>query len=87
MLTKVITAHVPIDLAEKVYEAAARLERSRGWIVKQALEEWVDSVEARRQMTLEALADVDANRLIDQESVLAWAQSLSTPKPLPVPQD
>ena len=86
MLTKVLTAHVPIDLVEKVDEAAARLDRSRGWIVKQALEEWVDSEEARRQMTLEALADVDSGRLIDHESVLAWSQSLSTPKPLAVPQ-
>lgn len=32
--TKVGTAHVPRELAEKVDAAAARLERSRGWIVK-----------------------------------------------------
>ena len=33
MNTKVITAHVPLPLAEKVDEMAAKLERSRGWIV------------------------------------------------------
>ncbi len=37
METKVLTAHVPLPLAEKVDQIAARLERSRGWIVKQAL--------------------------------------------------
>ena len=37
METRVLTAHVPIELANKVDELAERLERSRGWIVKQAL--------------------------------------------------
>jgi hypothetical protein len=31
--TKVLTAHVPLPLAEKVDQMAARLERSRGWIM------------------------------------------------------
>jgi predicted transcriptional regulator len=33
MTTKVLTAHVPQSLADKVDQMAARLERSRGWIV------------------------------------------------------
>lgn len=37
MTTKVLTAHIPLPLAEKVVQMAVRLERSRGWIVKQAL--------------------------------------------------
>ena len=49
METKVITAHVPLPLAEKVDELAARLERPRGWIVKQALSAWVDQEEERRR--------------------------------------
>ena len=40
--TKVLTAHVPLPLAEKVDQMAARLERSRGWIMKQALSAWID---------------------------------------------
>ncbi len=41
MDSKVITAHVPLDLATRVDEFSERLQRPRGWIVKQALEEWV----------------------------------------------
>lgn len=78
MNTKVLTAHVPIPLAEKVDQIAARIERSRGWIMKQALSAWVDQEEARRQMTLEAMADVEAGQIIDHQSVQAWAESLST---------
>ncbi len=71
---EVLTAHVPLPLAEKVDQIAARLERSRGWIVKQALTAWVDQEEERRRLTLEALADVDAGRVIDHQAVQAWAE-------------
>ncbi len=39
--TKVITAHVPLLMADKVDQMAARLERSRGWVIKQALSDLV----------------------------------------------
>ncbi len=85
MATKVLTAHVPLELAEKVDQLAARLERSRGWIIKQALYSWVEQEEERRRLTLEALADVDAGRVIDHQAVQAWADSLDTDNPQPVP--
>lgn len=84
--TRVLTAHVPRPLAEKVDQLAARLERSRGWIMKQALSAWIDQEEERSRLTREALADVDAGRVIDHQSVQAWADSLGTDQPLPVPR-
>mgnify|MGYP001112076912 CR=1 FL=1 len=83
--TRVLTAHVPVSLAEKVDQAADRLERSRGWIMKQALASWVAQEEERDRMTREALVDVDAGRIIDHQAVQAWADSLSTEEPLPRP--
>ncbi len=76
MDTRVLTAHVPLPLAEKIDAMALRLERSRGWIVKQALTAWVDQEEERRRLTLEAMADVDAGQVIDQQAIEAWAASL-----------
>ncbi|HEY9270543.1 MULTISPECIES: CopG family ribbon-helix-helix protein [Achromobacter] len=84
--TKVLTAHVPLPLANKVDQMAARLERSRGWVVKQALSAWIAQEEERDRLTQEALADVDAGRVIDHSAVQAWAESLSTDEPLPVPR-
>ncbi|MDI3354222.1 ribbon-helix-helix protein, CopG family [Pseudomonas sp. UYIF39] len=84
--TKVLTAHVPMELADKVDQMAAKMERSRGWIVKQALADWIDLEEERSRLTREAMADVDAGRVIDHQSVQAWAESLSTENPLPVPR-
>jgi predicted transcriptional regulator len=86
METKVLTAHVPLPLAEKVDQMAARLERSRGWIVKQALSAWIDQEEERRRLTLEALNDVEVGRIIDHQAVQAWAESLDTDNPLPLPR-
>lgn len=83
--TRVLTAHVPIPLAEKVDQLADRLERSRGWIMKQALSSWIAQEEERDRLTHEALADVDAGRVIDHQAVQAWAESLSGDVPLPVP--
>lgn len=84
--TKVLTAHVPLPLAEKVDQMAARLERSRGWIMKQALSAWIDQEEERSRLTMEALADVDIGRVIEHQAVQAWADSLSTDSPVPVPR-
>jgi predicted transcriptional regulator len=84
--TKVLTAHVPLALADKIDQMAARLERSRGWIVKEALNAWIEQEEERNRLTREALADVDAGRVIDHQAVLAWADSLDGDTPAPVPE-
>lgn len=84
--TRVLTAHVPVPLAEKVDQLADRLERSRGWIMKQALSSWIAQQEERDRLTQEALADVDAGRVIDHQAVQAWADSLGGDGPLPVPR-
>ena len=84
--TKVITAHVPLPLAEKVDKIASHLERSRSWIMKQALSAWVEQEEERDRLTQKALADVDAGRVVKHQEVQAWADSLSTDTPLPVPK-
>jgi predicted transcriptional regulator len=33
MTTKVLTAHIPLPLAEKVDQFATHMERSRAWII------------------------------------------------------
>jgi predicted transcriptional regulator len=53
--------------------------------VQEALDAWVTQEEERHCLTLEALADVAAGRLIDHAVVEAWARSLDTDAPLPPP--
>jgi predicted transcriptional regulator len=72
-------------LAAKVDAIAARRDRSRGWIMKQALSAWVEQEEQRYRLTLEALADVDAGRTVDHDDVETWVDSLDSEQPLPMP--
>ena len=84
--TRVLTAHVPRELADKVDQYAERMERSRGWIMKQALADWVDWEAEKERRTLEALESVRQGHVIPHEEVVAWAKSLLTDKPLPRPR-
>lgn len=86
MSTRVLTAHLPLPLAKKVDQLAERTERSRGWIVKQALTAWIAQEAERGRLTREALAEVDAGSVIDHQAVQAWADSLGTDKPLRAPR-
>ena len=83
---RVITVHVPVQLAERVDQLAARVGRSKDWIVKEALAAWVNREEERGGLTHAALADVDAGRVIDHQTVQVWADSLSSETPLLVPR-
>jgi len=80
METRVVTSHLPAQLAEKLDGLAERLDRPRGWIVKEAIASYVALEEERRRMTLEALADVKAGRTHEHAEVEAWAGSLGRPK-------
>lgn len=86
METRILTAHVRVPLAAKLDELANRLERSRGWIVKQALTSWIDAEEAKRRLTLEAMAEVDAGKTGPDDAVRAWAGTLDKEQPSPLPR-
>lgn len=47
---------------------------------------WIAQEEERDQLTREALADVDAGRVIEHNAVQAWAERLGTSQQLPVPR-
>lgn len=79
MSTRVVTAHIPSALAEQVDQLAARLDRPKGWIVKQALSSWVALEAKRHQLTLDGMADVDAGRVVDHAAIQGWANSLDKP--------
>jgi len=80
MDTRVVTSHLPAELAEKLDGLAERLDRPKGWIVKEAIASYVALEEERHRMTLDALADVNANRTADHAEIEAWADRLGKPK-------
>lgn len=77
---RVVTAHIPHALAEEVDELSARLDRSRGWVLQEALEQYVELERRRRDLTKEALEDVRAGRVVAHAEIEAWAAGLRRAK-------
>ncbi len=80
MSHRVLTAHVPAELARQVDALAEQLDRPRGWIVTHALHLFVERERDRHQLTLDALAEVDAGQTAPHAEVEAWAKSLGKKK-------
>lgn len=66
---RVVTAKLPDDLVSQMDEIADRIDRSKSWIVRQALTEWLAEEQRRYELTLEALKSVDEGRTLTQEEV------------------
>jgi predicted transcriptional regulator len=72
------SVRMPDDLLQRLDAAATRLRRSKGWIINDAVREYLereDQRQRRDEETREALAELDAGQLVDGEDVLAWIDS------------
>ncbi|AYQ86715.1 MULTISPECIES: CopG family ribbon-helix-helix protein [Burkholderia] len=83
---KTVTAQLPVDLVERMDAMAARLDRSKQWIVRKAVVAYLARAERERAMIQEGLDDVDAARLVSMEAMERWADSLGTDHELPLPK-
>ena len=71
--TSLPTKPIPSETeAERQYRLAQEADREQGGA-------------ERRRLTLEGLADVDAGRLIDDDAMRLWADSLGTEHEHPAP--
>jgi predicted transcriptional regulator len=66
---RVVTAKLPDDLASEMDEVAERIDRSKSWIVRQAVAEWLAEERRRYELTLEAMKSVDEGRSYTQEEI------------------
>jgi predicted transcriptional regulator len=76
MTHRVLTAHVSKELARRVDALAQRLDRPRGWIMKEALALFVELEQKRDTLTREALDEVELGQTVDHAHIEAWAASL-----------
>ncbi len=73
---RTITAHIPEALAAQIDSFAEKMERPRGWIVKEALADWVEAQKAELQLIHEGVLDFEAGQVVAHEDVLSWIDSL-----------
>lgn len=75
------SVRMPDELLEQLELAAEKLRRSKGWIINDAVKEYLSREERKAQMleeTRQALADIKAGRLVDGEEVMGWLESWGT---------
>ena len=71
---RVVTAKLPDDLVSQMDEVADRMERSKSWIVREAVSQWLAEEQRRHELTLEALKGVDEGQTISHEEVLSMVE-------------
>lgn len=67
---RAITAKLRFELVSRLDEVARRIDRSKSWIVRQAVSEWLADEQRRYEFTLEALKSVDEGRTLTHEEVV-----------------
>ena len=80
-----MTIRLDDDLKQRLDKLADATHRSKSFLATEAIRDFVELEEERSRLTLEALADVEKERVIDHHAVQAWADSLDTDQPKPVP--
>ena len=66
---RVVTAKLPDDLVSQMDEVAGRMDRSKSWIVRQAVAEWLAEERRRYELTLEAMKSVDDGESFSQDEI------------------
>jgi predicted transcriptional regulator len=66
---RVVTAKLPDKLVSHLDVVAERIDRSKSWIVREAVSEWLAEEQRRYDLTMEALKSVDEGRTYSQEEV------------------
>jgi len=75
-----ISAEVPRSLVRKVDELAKDLDRSKSWIIREALTNLIHNYERRHQEILKGLSDVKEGRTISNAEMHEFVKGLKAAK-------
>lgn len=77
------------DVQEGLEGIAQKLQRSKSWLINQAVREYIDRTEAgaaRWTATLDALESLAAGRVVEEEAVHDWLRTWGTAEEMPAPK-
>lgn len=77
------------DVEQALTRTADRQQRSKSWVINQAVREYVQrqaTEDERWQQTLTALDDVAAGRVLPSKAVHAWLSTWGTPDETAAPK-
>ena len=84
----VTTVRLQPEVEEGLEAMADKLQRTKSWLINQALREYIEreTVERLRwQQTLKAMESVARGQVVDGEAVHAWLESWGTENELSAP--
>jgi predicted transcriptional regulator len=73
--TAVVTTRIDAASSEKLDELASKLDRSRAWVIQQAIERYVDAELELLAFIQVGIDSADRGELISQEEMEAWFAS------------
>lgn len=85
----VTTVRLQPELEESLEAISDKLQRTKSWLINQALREYIQRQELeqlRWQETLSAMESVAQGKVASGESVHAWLRSWGLPGELPPPK-
>ena len=85
----ITSVRIKDELNESLKELAEKKQRSKSWIINEAVAEYIvkDNAESQKWIeTLEGFDDIKNGRIVDGEEVLAWIESWGTENELDMPK-
>lgn len=85
----VTSVRIPDDLLAELEQTAEKLQRSKSWLINDAVKQYLANENYQQQQlieTQEALEDVKAGRLIEGEAVMDWLDTWGTDKEVNPPK-
>lgn len=77
----VTTVRLQSDVEQHLEAIASRLHRSKGWVINQALSEYIEKQQfeqERWKQTLEAMESAAQGKVVDSSEVHRWLNSWGT---------
>jgi predicted transcriptional regulator len=84
--TAPVSVRLDATLSEQVTAIAAALDRSKSWVIEQAVRDFVAVQEWQLAAIDEGIKAADAGRVAEHEDVVAWVKSWGRPDELPMPK-
>ncbi|GBQ45090.1 CopG family ribbon-helix-helix protein [Komagataeibacter europaeus] len=81
-----VSVQMPTDLVEEMDRYGEGIERPRSWVMREAVADYLRREKAKDDATRVALKQADEGLFISGDAVKAWANSIGTDNPLPLPK-
>ena len=85
----VTTFRIQPDNEEQLALLAEKLQRSKSWVINEALRDYIvhqDTEQARWRETLQAMESVAQGKIVQADAVHEWLQSWGSTHELPPPK-